>query len=73
MKRTLRSLCEAQGIPVDSDKSLHSLFGEYVKKLESMNVTEDDQDHPKVVHLGIGCASTKIARSNACFMGLERG
>jgi hypothetical protein len=33
-----RSLCEEHGITVDRDKPLHSLFGEYVKKLKSLNL-----------------------------------
>ena len=31
MIKYVRSLCETRGIPVDRDKALHSLFGEYVK------------------------------------------
>jgi Abortive infection C-terminus len=35
-----RSLCEKHGIRVEPDKPLHSVFGEYVKKLKASNVIE---------------------------------
>jgi len=35
-----RSLCETHGLTIDRDKPLHSIFGEYVKKLKSMNMIE---------------------------------
>jgi Abortive infection C-terminus len=36
----VRSLCEKRGIVVDKDKPLHSVFGEYVKKLKELNLIE---------------------------------
>jgi hypothetical protein len=36
----VRSLCEKHGIVVDKDKPLHSLFGEYVKKLKELDLIE---------------------------------
>lgn len=36
----VRSLCENHGISVDREKPLHSIFGEYVKKLKSLNLIE---------------------------------
>ncbi len=36
----VRSLCGQHGVPVDGDKALHSIFGEYVKKLKSLNLIE---------------------------------
>jgi hypothetical protein len=36
----VRSLCTQHGIAVDRDKALHSIFGEYVKKLKSSNLIE---------------------------------
>jgi hypothetical protein len=35
-----RSLCETHGLTIDRDKPLHSIFGEYVKKLKAMNLIE---------------------------------
>jgi Abortive infection C-terminus len=35
-----RSLCERHGIAIDRDKPLHSVFGEYVKKLKALNLIE---------------------------------
>jgi Abortive infection C-terminus len=35
-----RSVCEEHGITIDRDKPLHSIFGEYVKKLKSLNLIE---------------------------------
>lgn len=35
-----RSLCERHGITIDRDKPLHSVFGEYVKKLKALNLIE---------------------------------
>ncbi len=35
-----RSLCEQHGITIDRDKPLHSIFGEYVKKLKEFNLIE---------------------------------
>jgi hypothetical protein len=40
--RFVRSLCEKYGIVVDRDKPLHSIFGEYVKKLRSLNLIESE-------------------------------
>jgi len=36
----VRWLCEKHGIVVDKDKPLHSLFGEYVKKLKELDLIE---------------------------------
>jgi hypothetical protein len=36
----VRSLCEKHGITVDKDKPLHSVYGEYVKKLKELNLIE---------------------------------
>jgi hypothetical protein len=36
----VRSLCEGHGIIVDREKPLHSIFGEYLKKLKSLNLIE---------------------------------
>lgn len=36
----VRSLCGQHGIAVDRDKALHSIFGEYVKKLKSLDLIE---------------------------------
>jgi hypothetical protein len=36
----VRSLCGEHGITVDRDKALHSIFGEYVKKLKELNLIE---------------------------------
>lgn len=36
----VRSLCEKHGIVVDRDKALHSIFGEYVKKLKTSGLIE---------------------------------
>jgi hypothetical protein len=36
----VRSLCGQHGIAVDREKALHSIFGEYVKKLKSLNLIE---------------------------------
>ena len=36
----VRSLCEKHGITVDKDKALHSVYGEYVKKLKELNLIE---------------------------------
>lgn len=38
--RFVRSLCAEHGIAVDRDKALHSIFGEYVKKLKSLSLIE---------------------------------
>lgn len=38
----LRSVCEKRGIETDRDKALHSLFGEYVKRLRSEGLVESD-------------------------------
>jgi Abortive infection C-terminus len=38
----LRSICEKRGIDTDRDKPLHSLFGEYVKRLRSEGLVESD-------------------------------
>lgn len=35
-----RSLCEKHGIKVERDKPLHSIFGEYVKKLKELKLIE---------------------------------
>lgn len=35
-----RSLCEKRGIKVERDKPLHSVFGEYVKKLKELKLIE---------------------------------
>jgi Abortive infection C-terminus len=35
-----RSLCEKRGIKVERDKPLHSIFGEYVKKLKELKLIE---------------------------------
>lgn len=35
-----RLMCEEHGITVDRDKPLHSIFGEYVKKLKNLNLIE---------------------------------
>jgi hypothetical protein len=35
-----RSLCEKRGIGVERDKPVHSIFGEYVKKLKSLGLIE---------------------------------
>jgi hypothetical protein len=35
-----RSLCERHGISIERDKPLHSVFGEYVKKLKALNLIE---------------------------------
>ncbi len=35
-----RSLCEKHGIAIERDKPLHSLFGEYVKKLKELKLIE---------------------------------
>jgi hypothetical protein len=35
-----RSLCERHGIAIDRDKPLHSVFGEYVKKLKTLSLIE---------------------------------
>jgi hypothetical protein len=37
-----RSLCAKHGIAVEPDKPLHSLFGEYVKKLKASHAIESD-------------------------------
>ncbi len=42
MVRYLRRLCEKHGIAYDRDKPLHSLYGEYVKKLKQQNLIESD-------------------------------
>ncbi len=36
----MRSLCERHGIAVEREKPLHSLFGEYVKKLKELGLIE---------------------------------
>ncbi len=36
----VRSLCEKHRIVVDKDKPLHSIFGEYVKKLKELDLIE---------------------------------
>lgn len=36
----VRSVCEAHGITVERDKALHSVFGEYVKKLKASGLIE---------------------------------
>lgn len=36
----VRSLCGQHGIAVNREKALHSIFGEYVKKLKSLNLIE---------------------------------
>lgn len=36
----VRSLCTEHGVAVDRDKALHSIFGEYVKKLKSLGLIE---------------------------------
>jgi len=36
----VRSLCEKHGIVVDKEKPLHSVFGEYVKKLKELDLIE---------------------------------
>jgi hypothetical protein len=36
----IRSLCEKHGIVVDKNKPLHSVFGEYVKKLKELDLIE---------------------------------
>jgi hypothetical protein len=38
----VRALCEKHGLTVDRDKALHSLFGEYVKRLRSLDHLESD-------------------------------
>lgn len=38
----IRTLCEEQGIPAPRDKPLHSLFGEYVKRLRAGNHLESE-------------------------------
>ena len=38
----VRTLCEKHGLSVDRDKALHSLFGEYVKRLRSLNHLESN-------------------------------
>lgn len=38
----LRSVCEKRGIETDRTKPLHSLFGEYVKRLRSDGLVESD-------------------------------
>lgn len=38
----VRSLCEKHGMVVDKDKPLHSIFGEYVKKLKENIVGRDE-------------------------------
>lgn len=36
----VRSLCEEHGMTVDRDKALHSIFGEYLKKLKELKLLE---------------------------------
>lgn len=38
----IRKLCESLGIFVDKEKALHSLFGEYVKKLQEINCIDSE-------------------------------
>ena len=38
--RFTRALCQKHGIKVEKDKPLHSIFGEYVKKLKTSNLIE---------------------------------
>lgn len=38
----LRKLCEGRGIVTDRDKPLHSIFGEYVKKLKTSGEVESE-------------------------------
>jgi hypothetical protein len=38
----VRMLCEQRGIPIIRDKALHSLFGEYVKRLRDSGHIKSD-------------------------------
>src|SRR5579862_8289064 len=38
----VRSICEKRGITVDREKPLHSLFGEYIKRLRTLGHLESD-------------------------------
>lgn len=40
--RYIRSLCESRGIGTDREKPLHSLFGEYVKRLRETGLIESE-------------------------------
>jgi hypothetical protein len=52
----VRSLCEQHGLTINRDKPLHSIFGEYVKKLKAEGLIESRMTEMilEIVHLRAG-------------------
>ena len=63
----VRSLCEQRGIIVDRDKALHSLFGEYVKRLRAGGHLESEMTD-RILRSGISTLeSFNQVRNNQSF------